>query len=91
MTNEQAISQLHSLIKDAESHYTGDGDDEVFHDDAEALRMGISALRGKIAHWDINCDGYYPFCSRCGEATQHISPYCGNCGAKMMTRRHEDT
>lgn len=44
----------------------------------------------KTAHWDINTDGYYPFCSHCGEATQHMSPYCGNCGAKMVTRRHED-
>jgi predicted amidophosphoribosyltransferase len=42
------------------------------------------------AHWDINCDGYYPFCSHCREAAQHMSPYCGNCGAKMVTRRHED-
>jgi hypothetical protein len=45
----------------------------------------------KTAHWDINCDGYYPFCSHCGEATQHMSPYCSNCGAKMVTRRHEET
>ena len=42
----------------------------------------------KTAHWDINIDGYYPFCSHCGEATQHMSPFCPNCGAKMTTRRH---
>lgn len=44
----------------------------------------------KTAHWDINCDGYYPFCSHCGEATQHMSRFCPNCGAKMITRGHED-
>lgn len=42
------------------------------------------------AHWDINCDGYYPFCSHCGEAAQHMSRFCPNCGRKMITRRHED-
>lgn len=44
----------------------------------------------KTAHWDICCDGFYPFCSHCGEATQHMSPFCGNCGARMITRRHEE-
>lgn len=43
----------------------------------------------KTAHWDINCDGYYPFCSHCGEATQRMSPFCSNCGRKMITRGHE--
>lgn len=44
----------------------------------------------KTAHWDINCDGYYPFCSHCGEAAQHMSRFCPNCGRGMITRRHED-
>lgn len=42
----------------------------------------------KTAHWDINTDGYYPFCSHCGEAAERMSPHCPNCGAKMVTRRH---
>ena len=42
----------------------------------------------KTAHWDINVDGYYPFCSHCGEATQHMSPFCPNCGYRMTTRKH---
>lgn len=42
----------------------------------------------KTAHWDINIDGYYPFCSHCGEATKHMSPHCPNCGYKMVTRKH---
>ena len=42
----------------------------------------------KTAHWDINCDGYYPYCSNCKEEPQggKLSPYCPNCGAKMITR-----
>ena len=42
----------------------------------------------KTAHWDINCDGYYPYCSNCREEPQggKLSPYCPNCGAEMVTR-----
>ena len=42
----------------------------------------------KTAHWDINTDGYYPFCSHCGEAAERMSPHCPNCGYRMTTRRH---
>ena len=44
----------------------------------------------KTAHWDINMDGYYPFCSHCGEAALKMSPHCPNCGRKMVTRGHDD-
>lgn len=44
----------------------------------------------KTAHWDINCDGYYPFCSHCGEAAQHMSRFCPNCGYRLTTRKHGD-
>ena len=40
----------------------------------------------RVAHWDINCDGYYPFCSACGEQPEKMTQYCGNCGARMITR-----
>lgn len=45
-------------------------------------------LEPKTAHWDINCDGYHPYCSNCKKEPQggKLSPYCPNCGAKMMTR-----
>lgn len=45
----------------------------------------------KTAHWDISCDGFYPFCSHCGEAAERMTPHCPNCGRKMITRRHEET
>lgn len=37
------------------------------------------------AHWEICCDGYYPYCSRCKQEPQgrEMTKYCPNCGAKM--------
>lgn len=49
----------------------------------------LTIIEGEIvpeAHWEICCDGYYPYCSNCrhepknGEMTKH----CPNCGAKMI-------
>lgn len=39
------------------------------------------------AKWEISPDGYYPYCSNCGEEPQdgtNLKPYCANCGAKMI-------
>lgn len=35
--------------------------------------------------WEINTDGYYPYCSVCGEEPEHgkMSNYCPHCGAMM--------
>ena len=35
--------------------------------------------------WEINTDGYYPYCSVCGEEPEHgkMSNYCPNCGSMM--------
>ena len=90
-------SRLRELIDDRKAFCISDAEhDEIYEKDIEALTAAIEVLdmsaatiEETVAHWDINCDGYYPFCSHCGEATQHMTPYCGNCGAKMMTRRHE--
>ena len=39
------------------------------------------------AHWIICCDGYYPFCSVCGEEPpgREMSRFCPNCGRRMVT------
>jgi hypothetical protein len=98
MTYLEAMYQLETLRRDAKSHFTNDGDDEVFRNDVEALTLANGALRllelgehlaEPEAHWDINCGSYTPFCSNCGESALKMSPYCPNCGCKMVTREKE--
>ena len=40
------------------------------------------------AHWDISCDGFYPFCSHCKQEPPHgtMTKYCPNCGSRIVTR-----
>lgn len=35
--------------------------------------------------WEIDCNGYYPYCSNCKEEPDSgvMSDYCPNCGARM--------
>lgn len=90
MTIEEVKRQLEELITDRRSLSVNvfDGEpDKRYDKDIEALKIARDAI-GKTAHWDINVDGYYPYCSHCGEAAQRMSPFCPNCGAKMTTRRH---
>lgn len=37
------------------------------------------------AKWNINCDGYYPYCSSCKTEppSRIMTKYCPNCGARM--------
>ena len=50
MTTEKAIEQLEDLIKEAESHMTGNKiDDEIPIDDKTALEIGIQALENNIS------------------------------------------
>lgn len=39
------------------------------------------------AHWEIDCDGYYPYCSNCRHEPEgrKMTKYCENCGAKMVS------
>lgn len=45
MNANQIISHLEDLKKEAEGHFTNDGDDEIFHQDAEALRAAADAVK----------------------------------------------
>jgi len=45
MNENQIIRHLEDLKKEAEGHFTDDGDDEIFHQDAEALQAAIDAVK----------------------------------------------
>lgn len=45
MKEEKAINQLMSLIDDRKSFITKDGDNEIYRDDIEALKIGVDAIR----------------------------------------------
>lgn len=44
MNANQIIRHLEDLKKEAEGHFTDDGDDEIFHQDAKALKAAIDAV-----------------------------------------------
>lgn len=57
MNENQIISHLENLKTEAEGHYTDDGDDEIFHQDAEALQAAIDAVkRNEIIAGAINSE-----------------------------------
>lgn len=45
----------------------------------------IEAEPVKHGRWEINCDGYYPYCSNCKNEPQgrEMTLYCPNCGVRM--------
>lgn len=43
----------------------------------------VNKLKRKRAHWKINSDGYYPYCSNCGFQPDTMTDYCGSCGYDM--------
>ena len=45
MNANQIIRHLEDLKKEAEGHFTNDGDDEIFHQDAEALQAAADAVK----------------------------------------------
>ena len=56
--------------------------------DKSRLESQLSKKRGK---WEINSDGYYPYCSECkGEPDNgKMTKYCPNCGADMRGKAGE--
>ena len=45
MTINEILQHLGDLKSEAEGHYTDDGDDEVFRQDAKALQFAINAVK----------------------------------------------
>ena len=45
MGTDEILQHLKDLKTEAEGHYTDDGDDEIFHQDAEALLAAIDAVK----------------------------------------------
>ena len=95
MTAEKAIEQLNSLMNDRENHVHRDDFDDMFLQDIEALKVGISALEkqvpkkviwenarnGKIYDWDWAC---CPNCQTeiCDEPFEECE-FCSNCGQAL--------
>lgn len=48
MKIEEILQHLGDLKAEAEGHYTDDGDDEVFRQDAEALQFAIDAVKSNV-------------------------------------------
>ena len=92
MTHKEAVGQLRDLIQDRKSHIMMSEEySDIYKYDIEALQFGINAIeqmeKGDTANWIICCNGYYPFCSVCGEEPpgREMSRYCPNCGRRMVT------
>lgn len=77
--------EMNALIEFANNHKEGKIDSN------DISRFPISDV-AEVRHgkWNINCDGYYPYCSECGYEPEkpcfhkdNRTPYCPNCGAKM--------
>ena len=51
------------------------------------IEIADSVTIQKQAHWEIDCDGYYPYCSNCRHEPEGrtMTKYCENCGAKMVS------
>lgn len=90
MTPKEIKAQLMELIDDRKSFiHAWNENNPIYINDIEALEAleaAVGLLEERTAHWDISCDGYYPFCSECGESAVKMSKFCPNCGAKMVTR-----
>jgi Zn finger protein HypA/HybF involved in hydrogenase expression len=50
-----------------------------------AKEYAVEAEQKIHAHWEINPDGYYPYCSNCKNEPKgrEMTDYCPNCGAIM--------
>lgn len=87
MTPKEIKAQLMELIDDRKSFiHVGNEDNPIYINDIEALEVAVGLLEERTAHWDISCDGYYPYCSACRKEPpgREMSRYCPNCGRRMV-------
>ena len=57
MGTDEILQHLGDLKTEAEGHFTNDGDDEIFHQDAEALQAAAEAVKqNKIIADAINSE-----------------------------------
>ena len=57
----------------------------------EHYKSKADVVEVKHGEWRISWEGWYPYCSCCGEEPafptsplrEQLTPYCANCGAKM--------
>ena len=89
--NTMTINEVKEHLCDLITSYANQlGNTETLETLQEAYKLIEEYDRtAPTAHWDINCDGYYPFCSHCGESPAKMSKYCPNCGARIITREKE--
>lgn len=92
MTNKDAEYQLFSLMRDAQSHFTDDGDDEVFREDEEALMRAIIAIQRLTPRKpEISSSGVYGVCPNCRRLVLQFEqshgnieiPHCKWCGQAL--------
>lgn len=94
MPNEKIIEQLRSLIDEAKTHFTDDGDDLIFRDDAAALIMAIRAIERLTPRNPAISSGVYGVCPNCRrpvlqfeQAHDNIEiPHCKWCGQALDWR-----
>lgn len=91
MTAEKAIEQLNSLMNDRVNHVHRDDFDDMFLQDIEALKIGISALEKQVLKKPIVklsyiCGKKY-YCSKCNRYIcadyDKKKSYCYNCGQAL--------
>lgn len=100
MPNEKIIEQLRSLIDEAKTHFTDDGDDLIFRDDAAALIMAIWAIERLTPKKPaISNSGVYGVCPNCRKFLEQFEqshgnieiPHCKWCGQALDWKGSDKT
>jgi Zn finger protein HypA/HybF involved in hydrogenase expression len=65
--------------------FEGENPEEVMKHIDAFVDMTHDIAQSSHGKWNINSDGYYPYCSCCKEEPPSgiMTKYCPNCGARM--------